>query len=396
MRAYSASSEEARLSRDLLLDWRSQGLITPEQYQRMEQESPCDLRRTNIFLRLVLFFFTAIIIAAVVGLFFISFLKHAEDQSMGVVLIIISVFCYAAAELIVSGTRLYRYGIEEALLVFSVAFLSVGTYMAVTRHHAPSTVPSIAAFACLWIWHRFGLFYTFLAAMLFLAWLPAPWQPSPSAHRAIIAITYSAGIAITAALRPRYRATYLDSQYSIAEALLWFGLYLSLNLQLLTADLLGPWWRNSQITAQSSPSFYWTTWVLIWLIPAIALIRGLRAKDRLVIAAGAITAFLTLLTNKPYLSWQRHSWDPMLLGALLIGIALFIRHWLAQKPNGIRRGFTAQRLSAKDKSWMDIGVTAIGLASSTLPVSQPPSSTPAPDPRFSGGDSGGAGASSDF
>jgi hypothetical protein len=69
------------------------------------------------------------------------------------------------------------------------------------------------------------------------------------------------------------------------------------------------------------------------------LARGLLRKDRFVIAVGAITAILTLVTNKPYLGWQRHTWDPMLLGALLIGVALFIRRWLAKGPGGIRHDF---------------------------------------------------------
>jgi hypothetical protein len=54
---------------------------------------------------------------------------------------------------------------------------------------------------------------------------------------------------------------------------------------------------------------------------------------------GAITAILTLVTNKPYLGWQRHTWDPMLLGALLIGVPLLIRRWLAKGPGGIRHDF---------------------------------------------------------
>ena len=64
MRAYSASSEEALRARDLLKDWRGEGLLTAEQYQRMEQETVCELRRTNIFLRLVLFLFTLLIVGA--------------------------------------------------------------------------------------------------------------------------------------------------------------------------------------------------------------------------------------------------------------------------------------------------------------------------------------------
>ena len=49
MRAYSASSEEALRARDLLKDWTGEGFLTEAQYQRMEQETVCDLRRTNIF-----------------------------------------------------------------------------------------------------------------------------------------------------------------------------------------------------------------------------------------------------------------------------------------------------------------------------------------------------------
>jgi hypothetical protein len=100
------------------------------------------------------------------------------------------------------------------------------------------------------------------------------------------------------------------------------------------------------------------------------------------------------VTNKPYLGWQRHTWDPMLLGALLIGVALFIRRWLADGPGEIRHGFTARRLSGKDKAWMSAGATVLGLVSPNITTPSP--QTESPDVHFGGGDSGGAGASSDF
>jgi hypothetical protein len=82
----------------------------------------------------------------------------------------------------------------------------------------------------------------------------------------------------------------------------------------------------------------------------------------------------------------------MLLGALLIGVALFIRRWLAQGPHGVRHGFTAQRLSGKDKNLLNAGTIVFGaVAPHSMPVSHQPES-----PRFGGGDSGGGGASSDF
>ena len=67
MRIYSASSEETLRARKLLKDWAGEGFLTEAQYQRLEQETVSDLRTTNIFLRLVLFLFTLIIVGAAAG-----------------------------------------------------------------------------------------------------------------------------------------------------------------------------------------------------------------------------------------------------------------------------------------------------------------------------------------
>jgi uncharacterized membrane protein YgcG len=120
-------------------------------------------------------------------------------------------------------------------------------------------------------------------------------------------------------------------------------------------------------------------------------VRGVRQKDRFVIAVGAIVAILTFVSNKPYLGWQRHTWDPMLLGMVLTSVAVFLRHWLARGPGGIRHGFTAVRLSEKDKHWINAGSAGLGLLSPT-----PAPQTSSPDFHFGGGKSGGGGASSDF
>jgi hypothetical protein len=386
----------------LLKDWAGEGFITDAQYQRMEQETVCDLRRNNIFLRLVLFLFTLIIVGAAVALFFVVFLSQPAIQTIGIFLSIFAAFSYAAAEYAVSRARLYRYGIEEALAACSVGLLCAGMQAAFfkarvysqTPHALAFLVPTVGAIASLWIWRRFGLPYAFLAAMIFVVFLPGHWTSSHSAQHVIVAAFYAVDLIALVAVRSGHRFTYLNHGYSIAEALLWLGIYLAINLQLSSVDLLRQWWLAAQTTTEFSRPFYWTTWVLTWCLPPAVLARGLLSKDRFVIAVGAIAAILTFVTNKPYLGWQRHTWDPMLLGVLLIGVGLLIRRWLADGPGGIRHGFTAQRLSGKDKRWMNAGAAAFGLVSphSTTPSPQ----TGSPDVRFGGGDSGGAGATSEF
>ncbi len=404
MRLYSASSEESLRALGLLREWAGEGLLTDAQFQRMRQEIVCDLRTTNIYLRLVLFFFTLIIVAAAAALFRVVSLSGLSEYNTGVFLLFVAGGCYAAAEVAASQARLYRHGIEEALAVCSVGSLSLAGVILIDFSGLSRSSPqadglhallwAVCVAFSLWIWHRFGLWYSLLIAMVFVLPLPGHWTTSRSAQHVIVAAFYAAGLAIVATFRSRDRLDYLNAAYSIAEALLWLGVYLAINLQLSSLNPLLHWWLRPLVTADISRQFYWTTWVLTWCLPPIVLTRGLREKDRLVIAAGAVTALLTFVTNKPYLGWQRHTWDPMLLGALLIAVALFLKRWLARGEFGIRRGFTAERLSGKSKQWMDTGTTAIG-------VFGPQSITPAPqastsEVRFGGGDSGGGGATSDF
>ncbi len=403
MRLHSASREEILRARKLLTDWAGEGFLTKHQYELLEKETVSDLRTTNIFLRLVLFFFTLISVGAAAALFSEVFLSQPSEQTTGVFFLICAPVCYVAAEAAVSQARLYRYGIEEALAICSVVFLCLGMQAAffsgVRYSPRPDAtqclIPAAGAVLSLWIWRRFGLSYAFLAAMISVIFLPGYWTDSRAAQHLIIAVLYGIGLVAVATARPRHRLDYLDEPYSLVEALLWLGLYLIINLQISSLNLLEPWRRGAWSAPEFGRPFYWTTWVLIWFLPPLVLARGIRQKDRFVIAVGAITAVLTFVTNKPYLGWTRHTWDPMLLGILLTGAAVFIRRWLACGPGGIRHGFTDARLSGKDKHWMNLGANVFGLLS-------PDSITPAPqttgqdDFHFGGGQTGGGGAGGDF
>jgi hypothetical protein len=400
VRIYSASSEGTLRARKLLKDWVGEGFLTEGQYELLEKETVSDLRTTNIFLRLVLFLFTLIIVGAAVGLFFVVW--RPSDQTAGVFLLIFAGVCYAAAEVAVSQARLYRYGIEEALAVCSVVFLCVGMVAAFFSgiRYSPQPdaaeflVPAAGAVLSLWIWRRFGFSYAFLAAMIFVVFIPGYWTSSLWAQHLIVAGFYASGLIGVAKVRSRHRLDYLDEGYSLVEALLWLGIYVAINLKLSSLDLSAnlQWWGGSRAASEFAAPFYWCTWVLIWCLPPLVLARGVRQKDRFVIAVGAIMAVLTFVSNKPYLGWTRHTWDPMLLGILLTGVGIFLRRWLARGPGGIRHGFTAARLSGEDKQWMNVGSTVAGLLSPQAPAPQPSS----PDFRFGGGQTGGGGAGGDF
>ncbi len=403
MSIYRSSSEETLRARKLLKDWAGEGFLSQAQYEHLKQETISELRSTNIFLRLVLFLFTLIGVGAAIALFFVSFISRPSEQTVGIYLLVFAAVCYAAAEIAVARARLYRYGIEEALAVCSVVFLCAGMLLALFsgRPYSPRPeavhflVPAAGAVFSLWIWRRFGLWYAFPAAMIFALFVPGYWTSSRSAQHVMVAALYAIGLIGVMVVRSRHRLDHLNGDYSLAEAFLWLGIYLAINLQLSPLALRAQWLMGGIGPASAFPrSFYWITWVLIWCLPPVVLARGVRQKDRFVMAVGGMVAMLTLVCNKPYLGWHRHTWDPMLLGIVLVGAAWFIRRWLARGPGGIRGGFTALRLSGKDKRWMAASSAVLGLIT-------PQSITPSPqttgaDFRFGGGASGGGGAGGNF
>ncbi len=395
MRIYTADDLETLRTRTFLAHARADGFLTQQQYLQLEQETPSDLRTTNIFLRIVLFLFTALCAAAAGGLFFVAFQPKAPISSAA--LFFLAAACYAAAEFAVREARFYHHGIEEALAVSSIVYLLLALESAFLNTVGNQRLPASFTGACcaalsLWIWVRFGLWYTFLLAMAFTVMLPTGFTASPTLHRVIIATLYAAGILTLAAIRTRHPANPLDSTHSLAEALLWLGTYFTLNLKVFALQLpMLPW-----LAGASSPpvgtSFYWTTWLLTWLLPPILLLRAIRLKDRLLLTAGIVTLLLTLLTNKPYLGWPVHTWDPMVLGIVLTAAALLLRRWLQQGPAGIRHGFTAARLSQQHTDWLATGASTLGL----IPIHSIIPTPPSPTLGLEGGASGGAGATRDF
>ena len=187
-----------------------------------------------------MFLFTLIAAGAIAGLFFLTFLRGSSDQATGIFLLIYAAICYATAEGAVSKFRLYRYGIEEALAVCSVVFLCVGMLLALFsgRPYSPNAdavrfvVPAAGVVFSLWIWRRFGLWYAFPAAMIFALFVPDYWTSSRAAQHALLTLLYAIGLAFVIAVRSRRQVPYVEDDYSLAEAFLWLGIYLAINLQL--------------------------------------------------------------------------------------------------------------------------------------------------------------------
>ena len=131
---------------------------------------------------------------------------------------------------------------------------------------------------------------------------------------------------------------------------------------------------------------------MTWVLPLVGLGLGIREKDRALLDVSLVMALVTLITNKPYLGWRRHPWDPILLGVFLMAVALVLRRWLSTGAGGERGGFTPARLLSSDSA-----VLSVLRASSAAFRPDVPSPRPDPGPPdFDGGRSGGAGGGATY
>ena len=371
MRRYSREAEETVQAQDLIWEWMRSGLLEKEQIPRLSEDLQTDLRRTNNFLRLVLFLFTAIIIGASV-LLLIDILHIAEDRARAMACVAAAALCFGLAEFVVAKFRVYRFGVEEALVIGAIVLV-----IAAVAQMSKTNIDSILAMALalgaiggLLLYLRFGFVYAGVIAIACAAMIPFPLV-----HPVVVRHLLAAAILLVSFVVVRGN--------DLFQATALVGLYVVLNLH------IGP------DAVLDRGSFYWTTYGMIWLLPILGLRLSLRARDRLLMDVSGAMLITTFATNKLYLGLQPQTWDPILFGLFLMIAAVWIRRWLSSGASGARFGFTPARILNRDSRLMTVVSTA---SAAFQPQASPsaPAVTETAKPEFAGGRSGGAGSSGEF
>jgi hypothetical protein len=396
MSLYSAEDERRIRSQALIREWTKSGLLDPEQGAVLEAELRVPVRRTNIFLRAGLAFFTVLIAAASV-LFAVEVFDLDRPVALAVTTALSAVVCLGLAQYLVVHQRFYRFGVEEALAAGSVALLAISAAaLAIAQGGLRyNTVPQLVALLAgaaggLGIYWRFGYVYAAIGAIACVAAVPFQLAITNTPRHALAAAALAAAFIIARAQRTRYHDEYPGDDYGLIQAAAWAGLYLALNLQLVSPGIGGTFYYRVSSSPMEGP-FYWFTYAMIWALPLAGLYLATRDKDRPLLGVSLVMMLVTLLSNKAYLRWPRHEWDPMLLGVFLMAAAVAVRRWLSTGANGQRAGFTPARILSKDAG----AVTMLGTASVKFHPDAPRFPESGGD-GFDGGRSGGGGASGSY
>lgn len=384
MRKYSRNDEERIRLQAAVREWRRSGFLEAEQSTRLENELRVDLRRTNLFFRLVLFVFTAVIVSASLAL--VATVFDIDDNRAGAILLSAgALVCLGMAEFLIRRFRLYRYGVEEALATASVVLLSIAAAMIAeftraipTAEFSTTAALAVASLGALAIYLRFGYLYAGIAAMICAAGIFFTYRLQYETTRLALAAMSLVIFLVVRPRRLRFGDEFPGDDYAVFQAIAWAGLYFAINLQIGYGTVEGV--------------YYWPSYALTWILPMVGLAIALRHKDRMLLDVNIAMALVTLVTNKPYLGLQRQPWDPILFGIGLAAAAIAIRRWLLKGPQGQRYGFTPARLLASDRRVLDMVGTATAALHTHVPAAEPVPSKP----DLGGGRSGGGGASGNF
>ena len=395
MRIFAEEEERRLYELELARGWARSSLIAPEKLAAMEVGLGPVLARSGYAIRLLFFAFSALAQGALCA--FLTWDIHSLP-TVGRYLLGTAVLCYAIGEVFILWFRLYRFGVEEALLAGAVVQFSIGLYL-VMPHTLGLFVNDrlcvacfTAAALCGWLYGRCGYLYAALAAIAALSVSVGCLDLPERRIRVCLALLYCLLLAVSA--RHDIREHEKD-EWQFVRAVLFLGIYLILNLRLGeiagVPGLSGPILLHHELVAKGA--FYWATFVLIWAIPAAGIYQGIKRRQRPLLAAATIASLITLMTYKPYLGLERHAWDAAILGAAMMALAAWLTRWLNSGPDGRRSGLTAKpAILARDEG---LGAAGLLAAATAAQAAHAPASE---GPKFEGGggSSGGGGASGGF
>jgi hypothetical protein len=295
-----------------------------------------------------------------------------------------AVLCIGMAEVLAGEYRFYEFGVEEMLACGSAALLGFAAWLSwlAIAGHSNSPAPQVigllaAAGGAFGVYRRFGYVYAAAASIVLLVAIPFQFNLSASIHRVAAAAILAMALMVVRSKRLRYQDEWPGDEYGQLQAVVLAGLYVALNVKI--------GWENV------GRGFYWFTYGMTFVLPIVGLVFGIREKDRPLLNISILMAIVTLVTNKSYLGWMRYEWDPILLGVALMVVAVGLRRWLSNGPQGQRNGFTVTPVVTDQKALLAV-LSAVPFGM----TGHAPSSSAGSQPGFDGGRSGGGGGDAKF
>ncbi len=375
MKAYNETWVENLANKLSLNEWFKKGLISQAELEKYNEEVTEDFYEPNWFIKIGLFLFTGIAISFSSGIFLSLLGLGSNNITMGVFLVIFSVLSFIVLEHLIKRNKLYRSGIDNALLYSAIGFLFTGIlsffnfdfvdYFYPLLFLAILT-PALIRYADLLV--SFGVFVS-LFLFIFLFSNTFSWGKT---LLPFIMMAISAAVYFISKAQKKF-IYYADVQFVI-ETLALAVFYLSGNYFVVReANAL----LNNQSSSVEIP-FSLIFWIFTFLLPLFYLYFGARKKQRNAIILGLLGLGFSVFTYRNYYSVMPIEWALTVGGLILIGVSVFgIKYFKTPKFN----------LSSEAEEQGKLQKLETILVAQAFQVKTPDETF-----KFGGGDAGGAGA----
>lgn len=368
--------------------WAKHNFIADEQFLKISEGYKVPFYHPNLIIRILLFVATLLALSGVTGLFFL-FVADAGTVGISTMCMVYGIASFVVLEKFFIEKNHYKSGVTEAVLYHACGFtiggiaglndfdntqlllitcLVVFSFSAIRYLDLITTVAAIASFAAM-------LFYNcFEAGGVFKQVIPF-----------VFILSFSVTYFITKKLQKRDDLNIWINNLLLVEAISLVLIYVSGNylvVRELSVNLM-----DLELTEGADIPFAFLFYFLTVFIPLVFLYVGIMNKDMVPLRVSLLVVALSVFTFKYYFIPGSMELIMILAGAILIGIAIALMHYL----KSVRNGFTRENLLSE--KWQSLNAEAF-IISQTMGGNQ--SVNHDGGQIGGGGDSGGGGASTEF
>lgn len=377
--------------------WQTAGAIDAEAAAAIRARYPDDRRRARPAFRVLFFVLTLFAGQGIWGFGALAAGVAFAGAGAGrhaILLALLALAATLAARFAIQTLRLRGFGVEEGLVALAVGFESSALALGLDRAGLPDRDIAalsgwnlvVVALAVAWRW-GIPASGALAAGALFFALALTPWARALWLLTALVLLPVARAVSRSGQAAPTHRAR--ADEVSVVAAV---ALYLAVHSADGVARAFALVAERPATGAELSGLPLVLAWLAIVALPAALFVRGLRRRDRLELALGALGALATLAAAVHALA-LRPLWAVLLGAALALGaLAFLLRSRFARSPGHTFAGFTDRPLYEADgrRSWLEIAATLAAL-------SPEPRRTEAPrELEGGGGEFGGGGATSRF
>jgi uncharacterized membrane protein YgcG len=367
--------------------WAKHGFILQDQFAKISEAYKTPLYHPNMMIRLLLFVATLVALSGITGILALFFVA-AGKAFIAWGCVFYGIGSFVVLEKMFIAKHHFKSGVTEAVLYHACGFV-IGGVAAISEFHSPQLI----WFTCLLVfsfaaWRYLDLLTT-IAAMASLAGiLFYNCFEVGGIFKQILPFVFIVSFLLIYFIVKRMKSNRNLSAWGdnllVVEVIALLLIYVSGNylvVRELSVSLMG----LSLAEGEDIP-FALFFYLFTILVPILYLALGIRKKDRVMLRVSLILLAFAVFTFKYYFSLGHTEITLMVAGLILIGLAVWLMHFLAKQRNG----FTGEDiLSSK---WASLNAEAF-IISQTMGGNQTPKEIRS---EGGGGSFGGGGSTEGF